>query len=266
MADTPQSEISGQVMFYKQPEPLSIETHRMLGVKRVDKPFRFLVGSNLVPITVNEFGVAASSYPLIFVGPEKTPVAVMGARAGENVFVSPDGDVDPEAYLPAFVRRYPFAFAADPSGERLVVCIDRAASMLGEAPDIPFFNGDKPSQFTEDAIEFCKEFEQFRASTQLFLNRMTEYNLWETKSVSLTPPPEQGGTDEPIKIAEYFAISEPALQNIEPAKLVTLRDEGWLGMMYAHMISLLLWPKILNRAINIAAAEAAAAGQAPLAR
>ena len=256
MADTPQSEISGQVMFYKQPEPLSLEQHRSLGVKRVDKPFKFLVGSNLVPITVNEFGVAASSYPLIFVGPEKSPVAVMGARANENVFVSPEGDVDPEAYLPAFVRRYPFAFAADPSGERLVVCIDRAASMLGEAPDIPFFNGDQPSQFTQDAIEFCKEFETFRQATQLFITRMTEFDLWETKSVSLTPPQEDGTPGEAIKIAEYFAVSEPALQKLDPAKLTVLRDEGWLGMLYAHMISLLLWPKILNRALNIAATEA----------
>ena len=132
--------------------------------------------------------------------------------------------------------------------------------------DIPFFNGDKPSQFTEDAIEFCKEFEQFRASTQLFVTRMTEYDLWEPKSVSLTPPNEDGTPGEPIKIAEYFAISEPALLKLDTDKLVRLRDEGWLGMMYAHMISLLLWPKILNRALNIAAADAAASEQVPLGR
>ena len=63
-----------------------------------------------------------------------------------------------------------------------------------------------------------------------------------------------------------FRAEAPALLKLDTDKLVRLRDEGWLGMMYAHMISLLLWPKILNRALNIAAAEAAAADQVPVGR
>ncbi len=241
-------QLSGQVMFYRQPEPLSIEKHRGLGVKRVDRPFQFLLNAHVVPITVNEFGVAAGSFPVIFAGATKTPLAVMGARSGENVFVSPQGEVDPEVYLPAFARRYPFVFAADTSGERLVLCIDRAAPMIGENPDVPLFNGNEPSQYTQEAMEFCKEFERHRRTTENFLALVTEMNLFEQKSVSIANR-RPDGTEEQQVVAEYFAIDEEKLTNLPNDQFMRLKDNGALGPMYAHMVSLLQWPKVIQRAM-----------------
>jgi hypothetical protein len=243
------NQLSGQVMFYRQPEPLSIDRHRNLGAKRIERPFAFLLQAHVVPITVNEFGVAAGSYPVIFAGPDKTPLAVMGARSGENVFVSPAGEVDPEAYLPAFVRRYPFVFAADNSGERLVLCIDRAAPMIGENPDVPLFNGDQPSQYTQEAMEFCKEFERHRRATEEFLKIVTEYNLFENKTVTLANR-NPDGTEGPVQtIAEYFAIDEEKLNKLSNEQLLRLKESGALGPIYAHMVSLLQWPKVIQRAM-----------------
>ena len=269
MAASPQasdSGLSGEVMFYSKPEPLSLEKHRTLGIKRVDRPFKFLATSHVVPITVNEFAVAASSYPIVFAGAEKTPIAIMGGREGQNVFVSPEGDVDPEAYLPAFVRRYPFAFATEPSGEKMIVCIDRGAPMISEGPEVPLFNGDQPSQFTQDAIEFCREFEVCRVTTTNFINRMNELDLWESKTVTITPTDENGQQQAPVKVADYFSISEDKLNALPADKFQILRQENWHGMIYAHLLSLLLWPKILNRTMNIAAAQQASAPPAAAAK
>lgn len=251
-------QLSGNVLFYRQPEPLSVERHRSLGVRRVDAPFMFLTQAHVVPITVNEFGVAAASYPVIFAGPEKTPLAVMGARAGDNVFVAPNGDVDPEAYLPAFVRRYPFVFAADPQSDRLLVCIDRAAPMIGENPDVPFFEGDQPSKYTQDAIEFCTEFERHRRNTEEFTRILSEYDLFEEKSVTLTGRNPDGTDAPPQKVADYFAISEEKLNALPHDAFIRLRDQGVLGPAYAHLVSLLLWPKIIQRALLRAEAQAQA--------
>lgn len=257
-------QLSGQVMFYRQPEPLSIDKHRTLGVKRVDRPFQFLLAAHVVPITVNEFGVAAGSFPVIFAGPNKTPLAVMGARSGENVFVSPEGDVDPEVYLPAFARRYPFVFAADSGSDRLVLCIDRAAPMIGENPDVPLFNGNEPSQYTAEAMEFCKEFERHRRSSETFINLMNEMNLFEQKTVSLTNR-KPDGTEEQQTIAEYFAIDEDKLTNLPNDKFIKLKENGALGPIYAHMVSLLQWPKIIQRAMyRFQAQNGQARGSTPL--
>jgi hypothetical protein len=256
-------QLSGQVMFYRQPEPLSIDKHRGLGVKRVDRPFQFLLAAHVVPITVNEFGVAAGSFPVIFAGANKTPLAVMGARSGENVFVSPTGDVDPEVYLPAFARRYPFVFAADASGDRLVLCIDRAAPMIGDNPDVPLFNGNEPSQYTQEAMEFCKEFERHRRTSENFLALMNEMNLFEQKSVSLTNR-KPDGTEEQQTIAEYFAVDEEKLTNLPNDKFIKLKENGALGPIYAHMVSLLQWPKIIQRAMYRFQAQNDAQGRTPL--
>ena len=98
----------GKILFYRQLEPLSLEKHRALGVSQVANPFSFLADTHLVPLTVDEFGLAAVCYPIIFDTQTKTPLAVMGLRPGMNVFLGADGSLDPEVYLPAFARRYPF--------------------------------------------------------------------------------------------------------------------------------------------------------------
>src|SRR5688500_15349712 len=120
-------QLSGSVLFYAKPEPLTKEAHGALGVKRTERPYAFTAQTHLTPLTVTEFGPAALSYPIIFVGDAKLPVAVMGVRAGENLFVSEDGSYELNAYLPAYIRRYPFVFAKDDSSQRMIVCIDRNA-------------------------------------------------------------------------------------------------------------------------------------------
>jgi hypothetical protein len=257
MAEAGQAGTGRQMLFYKSLEALAAERHRRVGVNRIDRPFKFLAGANAVPITVHEFDIACLSYPLIFAGAEKSAMAVMGARVGENVFVTPQGDIDPEAYLPAYVRRYPFALASEAKGERMIVCIDRGAPMVADGGDIPLFKDDRETQYTLDAIEFCKQFEGFRQGTEIFTKRITDYQLWETKTFTLTLPNEDGSPASPVKVADYFAVSESALAALPLEKLGVLREEGWLAPIYAHLFSLLLWPKILKRSFKLAARQPA---------
>jgi hypothetical protein len=243
-------ELSGQVLFYRQPEPLSLERHRRLGVKQIPAPFSFLRTAHAVPITVSEFGLAATCYPIIFVGADKTPVAVMGVRQNENEYVDASGNPDPDAYLPAFVRRYPFVFAAESESDRLLLCIDRAAPMISDTPDVPLFEGDKPSKFTEDAVEFCKEFERQRRATIDFVELIDKSGLFETKSVTFTPRDATGNPGQPQKIADYFAVSEEGLNALSEARFNEIRNTGALAPMYAHMVSLLNWQRVIQRTLR----------------
>jgi hypothetical protein len=243
--------ITGQVLFYKQPQPLSPEDHGGLGVKQIDEPFAFLREAHAVPVTVTEFGLAAASYPIIFVGSDFTPVAVMGVRQGQNLFVDPTGRIGDDHYVPAFVRRYPFVFASDDKTERLILCVDRAAPMVSNQPDVPFFENGQPSKFTNDAIEFCKEFERQRRATADFVKMIRELDLLETKSVSFQPRNIQGQDDGPAqKVADYYAISEERLNALPEAKYLELRNNGAVGACYAHLVSLLNWPKVVQRAVR----------------
>lgn len=261
-----QPELSGNVLFYKNPQPLSPEQHAGLGVKQVASPFEFLRTAHAVPVTVTEFGMAAAAYPIIFVGDEKTPVAVMGVRQNQNLFVKEDGNADPDYYLPAFVRRYPFVFASEDNSDRLLLCVDREAPMVSNQPDIPFFENGEATEFTKNAIEFCKEFERQRRATAEFAKVIAKFDLFEQKTVSFQPRDPQGNaTGEPQKIADYWAISEEKLNELSNEQFLELRSNGALGAIYGHMISLLNWSRVIQRALAVPEADGAPAAPAPAA-
>jgi hypothetical protein len=253
----------GKILFYNQLEPLSVEKHKSLGVSQVANPFSFLADTHLVPLTVDEFGLAAVCYPIIFDTQTKTPLAVMGLRAGMNVFLGADGSLDPEVYLPAFARRYPFLpiiaqndqnkSPAEEGGERVLVCIDRSAKMLSSTPEMPFFEGDKPSRYTQEAIQFCREFDALGKRTQEFVKLMDQHGLFELTPLALPRAKPDGTPDEPLKIGEYLRISEQKLNALPKDTYIDLRDRGVSAVMHAHLLSLALWPKILSRAARIQA-------------
>ncbi len=255
----------GKILFYNQLEPLSFEKHKALGVSQVANPFSFLADTHLVPLTVDEFGLAAVCYPIIFDTQSKTPLAVMGLRPGMNVFLGGDGSLDPEVYLPAFARRYPFLPILAPAngqqpqqpaaseGDRVLVCIDRSAKMLSSSPELPFFEGDKPSRYTQEAIQFCREFDMLGRRTQEFVKLMDEHDLFELTPLALPRAKPDGTPDEPMKIGEYLRISEQKLNKLPKDTYIELRDKGVSAVMHAHLLSLGLWPKILSRAARIQA-------------
>ncbi len=248
--NTDQPELTGNVLFYKNPQPLNPEQHAGLGVKQIEDPFGFLRTAHAVPVTVTEFGMASTAYPLIFVGEQLTPIAAMGVRQGENLFVRDDGQTEPDFYVPAFVRRYPFVFANDNTSDRLLLCVDRDAPMVTNQPEVPLFENGEPSAFTQNAIEFCQEFERQRRATEEFVNIVRSMGLFEQKTVAFQPRDPQGNpVGEQQKIADYWAIDENKLAELSPEQFGELRTNGALGAIYAHMISLLNWQRIIQRAL-----------------
>ena len=244
-------QLTGNVLFYSKPEPLAKELHSKLGLKRMDGPFKFAKAGHAVPLTVGEFPLAALTGPIIFVGDEKLPIAVMGLNAGENMFVQDDGTFEAGVYIPAYVRRYPFVFANDQTNNQMVLCIDRAAEFIVDKDiDLPFFEADgEPSQYTKNCIEFCNNFEVERQRTQSFVQILKDLDLFETKTANYTPINPDGTAGEPQKIAEYFGVSEEKLNKLSQTKLVELRDNGALGQIYAHMLSLMGWDRLIALAM-----------------
>ncbi len=58
-----------------------------------------------------------------------------------------------------------------------------------------------------------------------------------------------GSTGEPQRIAEYFAVSEEKLKTLSPEKMAELRDNGALQQIYAHLLSLAGWERLIAIAI-----------------
>lgn len=251
MTTTADAGISGNVLFYQQPEPLSPELHGKIGVKNMDGPFGFAKVGHAVPLTVGEFPAAALTGPIIFVGDDKMPIAVMGLTAGENMFLRDDGLFDAGVYVPAYIRRYPFIFASDEQAKQMVLCIDRAAEFIVDKNfDRPFFEANgQPSDYTKQCIEFCNNFELERQRTMYFVQILKDLDLFESKTANFTPTNPDGTFGEPQKIADYFGVSEEKLSKLPAEKYIELRDNGALPQIHAHLLSLLGWERLVALAL-----------------
>ncbi len=261
MAETPketQSPIQGNVMFYQKPIPLNKDAHAGFGVKQIEKPFAFMEKSHFVPLTAPEFGQASTSCPIIFAGPERAPLAVLGIRADENLFVE-NGIYNPDFYLPNFARRYPFVLAGDNQNDRFVVCVDESAECVTKnAPDQPFFNGDEASPFTKEAFEFLQNFERDRQATQLMVDRFKALDLFEQKEMNFQGNNADGSLAEKQKIADYFAITDERLRALDDKTIKEFVGNGYMAVAHAHIISLGNWQRLVNMTLRRTAAEQAA--------
>src|SRR5215210_705462 len=113
-------------MYYERPVLLDRDKHRKLRVKP-STSFAFAQKANSLYLAGVEFNEACKEYAIVFTraAHEKIiPVAMLGLRSRENLFVDAQGRWD-AAYVPAFVRRYPFVLA-ELSSDNMAVCIDEA--------------------------------------------------------------------------------------------------------------------------------------------
>ena len=260
MVPATNASLTGSVMFYRQPELLSRETHANLGVDPSPTRFGFAATAHVCPLTVPEFGAAALCYPIIFVGDEQQPVAVMGLTEGQNLFTDVNG-YENDAYIPCYVRRYPFVLASGgPEAEdRMLVCIDRGYEYLTEGGQYRFFENGEPTEYTKNSIQFCNDFETQIRMTQQFVTMLKDNDLLGQRTTSYTPSNPDGTPGEPQVLAQYYGIDEAKLNALKPAKLVEFRDNGALPQIYAHLMSLLNWDKLVVRASMRQAALPAAA-------
>lgn len=246
------AEITGSVMFYSNPQPLNKDKHAKFGVKPVEKPFEFMAKNHFMPITAPEFGSAAASFPIIFAGEERTPLAVMGIRSGENLFVN-DGEFAQDFYMPAFARRYPFVLAGDKTNDRYVVCVDEDATCVTDKkPTQIFFDGAEASAFTQEAFQFLQNFERDRQATDLMITRFKELDLFEQKEMNFQGQNADGSPAERQKIADYFAVTEDRLKGLDTKVLKEFTDNGYLAVAHAHMISLGNWQRLVNMTLRSA--------------
>lgn len=255
MTDAPatQPAIQGSLPLYKKPEPINVQAHKGKGLKYNDKPFEFLSGTHFVPITIGEFASACGRYPVIFLGQNKTPVVAMGLRQGENLFVDPTTyQMELYAYLPAFVRRYPFVAASHTDAQdRFTVCVDVGSDLFSDDPEQPFFtDAGEPTDFLNRAIDFVRRYEGDVKASQDFVARLVELDLFDQQQATFQPRDAQGQpSGEPQVVASYWAISGEKLRGLPAETLAELRDNTYLAAIYAHMMSLANWEMLINRAM-----------------
>jgi hypothetical protein len=249
---TEQPVVSGTLPLYRDARPVLPETHGHRAIAAGASGFGFAANAPLIPITVDEFERAALDYPIVFVGPAKRAFVVTGLGADKNLFIEGES-YRPGAYVPAYLRRYPFVFARDEADQVRILCLDEASDRIvdaSEAGSMPLFDGDQPTDATRHALAFCQEFEAAEKGTELFVALLGELDLLTPQQAHLNPP-SADGTSEPQSelLLDYLSIDRAKLEALSAESWQLLTKTRAVGPVYAQLLSIANWGVLAERRI-----------------
>lgn len=220
---------------YEAVVPVNKERHASKKV-RMSNDFRFASKFHLAYLTLAEFVRAASTYPVVFLEDKEQdsfrPVALLGLDAGENLFVDDQGKWS-ASYIPAIIRRYPFALSKSNEEGQYVVCVDEASDLLSDTEGSPMFDeGGNPTQVIENVKRYLGELQQMDQMTQEFTQFLQQNNL-------LTPLNMRVNAADQVKnITGCYVINEERLNNFSDEKFAEIRAKRYLPAVYAQLLSL----------------------------
>jgi hypothetical protein len=253
-----------EVLFYERPVPLNRTEHKDLRLKGVPN-VKFAMNAHSVPLTGVEFGVAARDLLIVFTGNDVAsagPVAMLGLRQNENLYVDAEGHWAPNTYIPAFVRRYPFVLAEKPvdqEGDDFTVFLDESYEGFNANEGERLFKEDgTDSEMLTKAVGFLGEFQQNISRTKWFMEQLVKHDLLEPRNVRLQKDGLDGKEGKAINLAGLFVINEDKLRALDEKVTHELLREGAMGWIYAHLLSLTNIDRLAQRLDEREQAEAAA--------
>jgi hypothetical protein len=207
---------------------------------------RFASGTNSIPLVAEEFFAAQAHYPIVFAGAENpSPVAIVGLRNDENLFVDADGTWRADAYLPLYVRRHPFIFIKGNNGT-LHLGIDAASPRLSAERGQRLFDANKPTALTSGLLKFCTAFSHQHDIAAALGAALHANSLLIDYRFDVT------AAGQAHRVAGCRVVAEDRLAALPDVVFLEWRRAGWLPMITAHLLSLRQWEALGRLAAALA--------------
>ena len=213
--------------------PINLDQHKNKKIRPISN-FDFAKKFNIASIMVHEFSRAAATYPIVFLEDkdEFRPVVLMGLETGENLFVH-EGRWE-ASYIPAIIRRYPFALAkTSGDSDHYTVCLDNTSELINESEGEALFNNDgTPSEMMERVKRYLAELQQMDKLTHEFCKFLQAQNMFTPLNMKVRQQ------DEIKNITGCYMVNEERLNNMSDEGFLAFRTKQFLPAIYAHLISL----------------------------
>lgn len=233
-------------LYYEKPVLLDRARHKQLRVRPTDR-FTFARKANSVYITGVEFNEAMKEYAIVFTRSGHgriVSVAMLGLRTRENLFVD-DREKWTAAYVPAFVRRYPFVLA-QLGGEQLGVCVDEAYDGFNTNEGEALFDeqgGNTP--FLANAVQFLENYQREFARTEVFCQRLEQFGLLREMNAQAKLRDGRSFT-----VSNVLVVDEARLKALPDAVALSLFRSGELHLVYMHLASLSNMQRLADRLLR----------------
>jgi hypothetical protein len=210
----------------------------------------FARGLNSIPISYTEFALVAREYPIIFSTSGNqvfAPVAVLGMAAGENLYDS-NGQWASNVYVPAYVRRFPFCMTTVTLDKVLqqnrLICVEK--SHLDDTRGEPMFDAKgQPLEKWKEIEKLLTEYEVDLERSREMCGILSDYGLLEP--FTMQAKLNSGG--DPMHLTGMHRVAEGKIEHLNASQLKNLVKKGILSRIYAHLLSLDNFAKLLDRKV-----------------
>jgi len=236
------SAANGLPLFYQKPVALDKELHAKMSLAG-KMSFAFAAKVNAVPVTMIELPNIMQFYPIAFSSTAPaTPLAILGLRDQENLFVNENGEWLPNTYIPAYIRRYPFIFAKNDTGERLTLCVDDTKDTLVRGSANQLFTAEgELTDLTKNALEFCKSYQAAAEQTEAFSTALEQANILIDRHAEV-----RMNDSSVITLTGFRQVDEQKYHALPKETVLDWHQRNWTGFVYAHLLSVGNWQKLFQ--------------------
>lgn len=216
------------------------------GDLRFARPERYpsAAGMTSVILAGSECAEAAPDYPLVFAQQKgrRSVHAVTGYSAGENLFVGENGEWRRDTYVPAYVRRYPFIVIEDPEVQKFMLAADLSSDVIGKEEGDPLFENGEPSETAKNALAFCTSYHHELVEAEKLIDQIADLGILVERNADLILPDESKH-----QITGFQIVDEEKFKDLSGVDFLSLRRSNALPLIYAHLISMRNWRKLIDR-------------------
>ena len=185
------------------------------------------------PVFPNEFRDVQAHYPIVFQpadnGPGMQPVALLGLRNGENLFLEAHGwDA---SYIPLALERGPFMIGR--GGAELTVHVDMDSPRIGRGEgEAVFLPHGTATDYLERMNSVLAAIHQGVEATAPFVVTLLRHDLIESFALDI-----EAADGSQNRLAGFHTINEERLRALDAEALADLHSQGYLAATYMVVAS-----------------------------
>ncbi len=204
---------------------------------------------NAIPISYTEFALIAREYPIIFTSAggnqDFAPVAVLGMVPGENLY-DESGQWASQVYVPAYVRRFPFCMTKVTLDkvvqQNRLICVEK--SHIDDKDGEAMFDAKgQPLPKWKEIETLLSEYEVDLERSREMCGILADYALLEP--FTMQAKFNSGGA--PLQLTGMHRVNESRIEHLNASQLKNLVKKGILSRIYAHLLSLDNFARLLDR-------------------
>jgi len=218
---------------YKKLAVLDKEKHKDLKVKPIDN-LKFAQGLSFIPVLASEVEKVGKKFPIVFTADDEPSLIALVSLGEQNLAITEDGKwID--SYIPIFLRKYPFALAANnENSEQKLILIDEESEFVSFKEGNPLFDENlEPTPTLSRAIEFLKVYDRDLIITKNVAKNLKESGILEDREISIGE-----GEEKKVLVKGFQVVNREKLYELSDDILAQWVRKGIIRFIESHLSSL----------------------------